>query len=244
MHERSAHHNLGLISLAAAVVIAAIVLGGGIRDIKRADDTVTATGSARRAIRSDYAIWRGSISTQHTSLQDAYGELKAYTERLRAFLEANRVADDAVTFRAVMNNEIQEWLPQGGSTGRILAYRLTQEFEIRSPQVDSIEALSRRAADLIAVGVPLAAAPPQFLFTGLGDLRVELLADATRDAKTRAEKIAEGAGAKVGPIRNARVGVFQITPPHSTDVSDYGYYDTSSIDKDVTAVVTLSFALN
>ena len=50
-------------------------------------------------------------------------------------------------------------------------------------------------------------------------------------------------GNKIGAIRSAKMGVFQITPVTSTDVSDWGVNDTTSLDKKVMAVVTVSFAI-
>ena len=41
-------------------------------------------------------------------------------------------------------------------------------------------------------------------------------------------------GGSLGGLRSVDVGVFQVTAPNSTEVSDYGVYDTSTLDKDVT----------
>jgi len=60
---------------------------------------------------------------------------------------------------------------------------------------------------------------------------------------SRAEQIATNSGCAIAEVRNARMGVLQITRPHSTEVSDSGLNDSSSIEKDVTAVVSLTFAL-
>jgi uncharacterized protein len=141
------------------------------------------------------------------------------------------------------NEQIAEILSSGQPSGRIAAYRLTQRFEVRSSHVDSLVALSRQADELITEGVPLTSSPLEFLFTRIADLRVEMLAEAAKDARIRAQKIAESSGSHIGPVRSARMGVFQVTPRNSTEVSDYGIYDTSSMEKDITAVVSLSFAL-
>jgi hypothetical protein len=85
--------------------------------------------------------------------------------------------------------------------------------------------------------------PPQYLYTQLSQLRVEMVAEATKDAQARAEAIAKSTGNTVGSIRSAKTGVFQITSRNSTDVSDYGIYDTSSLEKDITAVVSVQFGM-
>ncbi len=71
-----------------------------------------------------------------------------------------------------------------------------------------------------------------------------MLGEAAKDAKVRAEKIAASTGNSIGTVRSARMGVMQITAADSTEVSDAGISDTSSIDKDVTAVVNISFAVD
>ncbi len=70
-----------------------------------------------------------------------------------------------------------------------------------------------------------------------------MLGEAANDAKLRAEKIAAITGNKIGTVRSARMGVLQITSADSTEVSDSGINDTSTIDKDMTAVVNISFAV-
>jgi uncharacterized protein len=81
------------------------------------------------------------------------------------------------------------------------------------------------------------------VYTKLADLRPKLLADATKDALGRAKVLVDATGGKLGSLRDVNVGVFQITAPNSTEVSDYGVYDTTTLRKDVTAVVNVSFAL-
>jgi len=74
-------------------------------------------------------------------------------------------------------------------------------------------------------------------------LRPQLVAAALRDAKRRAEAVASAGDSTIGGLRTVDVGVFQVTSPNSTEVSDYGEYDTSTLRKDVTAVVNATFAL-
>ena len=71
-----------------------------------------------------------------------------------------------------------------------------------------------------------------------------MLGEAAKDAKVRAERVASSTGNSIGPVRSAKMGVLQITAADSTDVSDYGVYDTTTIEKDMTAVVNISFAVD
>jgi len=110
--------------------------------------------------------------------------------------------------------------------------------------VDAIEELIKKSDQLISEGVPFQGWGAQYLYTKLADLRIEMLGEAMKDATERARVMAESSDSKLGELRDAKMGVFQVTPRNSTDVSDYGYYDTSSKEKDITAVVKASYSLD
>lgn len=148
-----------------------------------------------------------------------------------------------LTAKPVETFAIPEVVDNGRETGRIVAYRLTQQFEVRSTNVQALTALSQKAADLMSEGVALSSQPPEYLYTKLADLRISLIEEATRDAKLRAEAIAKSTGNSIGSVRQARIGVFQITPRFSTEIADYGINDITAIEKDVQAVVHVTFAL-
>ncbi|CCJ33599.1 SIMPL domain-containing protein [Caloramator australicus] len=83
----------------------------------------------------------------------------------------------------------------------------------------------------------------QYYYTKIADLKVDMLGLATKDAMQRAEQIAKNTGIKIGKLKSAKMGVFQITAPYSTEVSDYGIFDTMSINKEITAVVNCEFEI-
>ncbi len=149
-----------------------------------------------------------------------------------------------ISMKPVSSEQIQEFNQNGYQTGRILGYRVNQNFEIRSTRVDAIEELIKKSDQLISEGVPFSGYGAQYLYTKLADLRIEMLGEAMKDALARAKVLAESSESKLGDLRDAKMGVFQVTPRNSTDVSDYGYYDTSSKEKDITAVVKASYSLD
>ena len=85
---------------------------------------------------------------------------------------------------------------------------------------------------------------PDFYFTGLEPLKLDLLEQASANARLRADRLATSTGSWVKGIVSASQGVFQITGPHSTETSGGGLYDTSTIDKKVRAVVTMKYKLD
>jgi uncharacterized protein len=234
----------GLAALGACMVLAALIGASAFKAAKRAGDQIEVTGSAKRSIRSDFAIWRVSSTSQAAVLQDAYRDLMANSARIRRFLTESGVADSLITARPVETEGVYRMTEGGMTTNELMAYRLTQRFEVRSTDVAGVTALSERVASLINEGLALQSTSPEYLYTKLNDVRTEMLAQATEDAMRRAEAIAESAGAGIGAVRSARQGVFQITPRNSTEVSDYGINDTSSLEKDITAVVRVTFAVD
>jgi hypothetical protein len=243
LQERFPQLFAGLSILSLSLVISSLIGATAVRDFQQAKDILLVTGSAKRAIRSDYIIVRLSISSQQPTAQQAYQELKNQIEQVKAYLQEQQVPDNAVTLSAINNYPIREITVNGQETGRILAYRFNQYVEIRSDEVDKYAELAQQASELINEGIDIVVEPPQYLYTQLSQLRIEMVAEATQDAKARAEAIARSTGNQVGTVRSAETGVFQITSRHSTDVSDYGIYDTSSLQKDITAVVSVKFSL-
>ncbi len=233
----------GLLALSGALVISSLVGATAIRNFKHANDVLVVTGSAKRPIRSDYMIWQFSVSSQRPTAQAAYQDLQRQSQRVQAYLKTQKVPEKAISLGAITTESIPAVDANGRDTGQILAYRLSQPFEIRSEEVDRYTQLSQQASELINEGINFVAQPPQYLYTQLSQVRVEMMAAATEDAKARATAIAKSTGDQVGPVRSAQAGVFQITPRNSTDVSDYGVYDTTSIDKDITAVLSITFSM-
>ena len=117
-------------------------------------------------------------------------------------------------------------------------------MEVRSTDVDKIAQVSREATELINQGILVESNAPEYYYTQLGNLKIEMLAEAAKDAKQRAIQIANSTGDRIGSVRSARMGVLQITPAGSNEVSDSGMNDTSSIDKEITAVVNIGFAVD
>lgn len=229
--------------LALGLMGAAWIAGSYAMGFANSRATITVTGSAKKTIRADLAVWRGSFNAQSPRIEDAYAELEASARRVRAYLVGKGFADSTLVFTQVQTQPLYARSPNGMETGQTQGYRLTQTVEVRSRDVGRMATLARESTELIRQGVRFESYPPEFLVTGLADLKVEMLAAATRDAKARAAEMAKNAGSKIGRLRSARMGVFQVTPTNSTMVTDYGINDTSSLDKDITSVVSVSFEI-
>lgn len=234
---------LGGLALAASIVIAALIGSAAVERLRRAGDEINVTGSSRRPITSDLALWRGNVEAQRATLPEASAELERATARVLRFIRDKGFADSLVQSSAINSFAIRESRVTGEESNRVIGYRLSQRITVTSTDIAAITALSRAAGALLTEGVPVSPEAPEYHFTRLADLRIEMLGDATEDARVRAQKIAERTGGKIGRIRSVRQGVFQITPRNSTEIADYGMNDVTAVEKDITAVVRVTFAL-
>ncbi len=227
--------------MAAGLVLSAYVVTAGLKDIKGPGNSLSVKGSAKQQITSDLVVWNGSFSTQSLSLSDAYTSLKDSEAKVKSYLKSQGIDEKDMVFSAINTSTNYVILPNGAYSSQIDSYRLFQSVEIKSTDIQKITDISRNSTDLINEGVEFQSNPPQYFYTKLADLKIDMIALATQDAKTRAEKMLGATGNKVGRLNSASVGVFQITPLYSNDTSDYGINDTSSIEKEITSVVTCEF---
>jgi len=241
--ERSASFT-GSLAIGLAIIIATMIGGWFFVKGKRGDQTITVTGSAKKQIRSDRVIWRSAISYQSPVLADAYRSLSDAVPKVKSYLQSKGIDDKQITVSSISSQTLHGRSSDGGETSEITGYSLRQELEVNSNEVDKIAKIAREATELINQGILIESMPPEYYYTQLGNLKIEMLGEAAKDAKTRAEQIANSTGSKIGSVRTARMGVLQITPSGSNDVSDSGMNDTTSIDKDITAVVNIGFAVD
>ncbi|MGQ0540718.1 MAG: SIMPL domain-containing protein [Blastocatellia bacterium] len=231
-------------AIAVGLVLSSLVLGWSYTSSKKGEDAITVTGSARKRIKSDLVVWNAGVSTQASQLSDAYKQIADYIPRIKKYLIDKGIPEQQITISSITTTTLKRTDQMGRETSEITGYSLKQQVSVTSNDVDKIAQVSREATELINQGILLESSSPSFYYTRLGDLKIEMLGEAARDAKTRADKIADSTSSSIGSIRSARMGVMQITAPESTEVSDYGVNDTSSIEKDVTAVVNISFAVD
>lgn len=237
----------GLTWIAVALILGISLIGStvivtdGVKAIKSARNTLDVKGSAKEQIKSDYAVWTGAFSANSPDLKTAYQELEDSAEQVKDFLIGKGFTEKDLIFSSVNTIPMNVILPNGMYSNAIESYRLMQTVEIRSNDVDKIAETSRIATELINLGVTFESYAPQYFYTQLADMKINMIELATKDAQSRAEAMLKTTGRKPGDLVSASVGVFQITPLYSNEISDYGINDTSSIDKEITAVVSCSF---
>ena len=132
---------------------------------------------------------------------------------------------------------------EGNRTNEIDVYIIRRSFDVSSTDIALIARIANDSSVLLREGIQFDSGAPQYFYTKLDDLKIAMLGEAARDARARAEQLVSGSGGKVGPLRSAQQGVFQITPLYSTDTSGYGVLDTSTVAKSIKAVVTMEYII-
>ena len=236
------------ITVIAASLIMALAVGGGLVKVgagfaARTDNGITVTGSAKTTATADNAVWTLNVALSSQLVADAVRKVGADVDAVTDYLTKGGIPADALTLGAVSSYANEEW-QNGNNTGRILSYRASRDITVRTKDVQLVYKLSQGIGSLLQSGVNVNNYGPQYYISTLSDLRPQLLEDAMQDAKTRAVAITKAVGGSVGAVQSVKSGVFQVTTPDSTMVSDGGAYDTSTIEKTVTSTVSVTFAVS
>jgi hypothetical protein len=207
------------------------------------EQTIRVKGVAREDVVADRASWSGTVEVRGATLQEAHKELVRDLGRLEELVQRLGFPASAIARSPVDSDSIARRDERGNATNEVEAWRLSQSIELESPQVEAVRALALAAAELLGEGIQISSPAPRFTVSNLDDRKLRLLTAATGNARERAETLVRGGGARVGALISASQGVFQVTPRGSTEVSDYGENDTSSVEKTMQAVVTLEYAV-
>lgn len=247
-NNKSKSNNLGLtilgISLAVAIVISVFFLSETMKAIKLSHQTIRIKGYAEKTIKSDYATWQGSYAVVGPNIISNYTLLEEYKNIVKNFLIKNGIPEKDIEFNAVYTTTQYRKNEKGYSTGEVSGYLISQTVSVESNNVDLINRLSKQSSELMKQGIIFKSYSPKYFYTKLNDLKIEMLGKATKDANERAKVLAKNSDSDVGQLRYASQGVFQITPKNSTDVSDYGQFDTTEIEKVIKAVVTIEYSIH
>jgi hypothetical protein len=231
---------LGLLSISAAFVLVAHTLSATVHDARHVHDTISVTGSAKEPITADLVNWSLAITAEGASTALAARRLRGESAVVRTFLRKAGVPAAAITLSVVTSDVVVIPLPHHRQRTR---YRVAQRLDVSTRQIDVVEAVATRLGELLERGIDVSAEPLRYLSNELTQAKLDALDAATQEAHRRAEILVHGLGGKLGGMRSSSLGVYQVTPRDSTDVSDYGINDTTSREKDVTAVVSASFAV-
>jgi hypothetical protein len=230
------------------IIITAFILTNAYRNRHSASNSISVTGLGSKDFVSDLIVWSGYFVKRSLVLKEAYAQLDKDRETIKTYLVGKGVKQENIVFSAVEIEKEYETVYEGPnyrSKSVFSGYRLSQTVTIESNEVDKIEDISRQVTELINTGVEFYSNAPQYYYTKLAELKIEMIAEATRDANERATKIAENARAKVGKLKDATMGVFQIVAQNSSEEYSWGgSFNTSSKRKSASITVRLEYEVD
>lgn len=221
---------LGL-SFIVGMAVAALLAGHTIRSVKRMDEYVTVKGLSEREVAADLAIWPIAFTIAENDLTQLQGQIQTARKTVYQFLTESGF--DAA--------EISNGLPQitdaqaasGGLDGSKRAFRYQANITVllRSAKVSKVKSAMETSDQLVQQGIALSGgdyqSKPQFLFTGLNQIKPDMIQEANRNARKAAERFAADSNSPVGAVRHAIQGPFEIND-----------LDSSSPDRKIVRVVT------
>ncbi len=226
--------------LALGLVVASFVGASAFYRVRALDNTLSVTGSAKQKVEADAAKWTLSISRSayETDVPRVQTQVASDMKQVVAFFRAAKIAEDKIVTNPVSVD--QEYGPDYNAPRR---YSIRQQVTVNSDDVRLIEKLAKEIGGLAQRGILVSAGSPEYFVTTLPDLRISLIGKAVIDAKARAEQIAQSTGQRVGALKSASGGVVQVLSPNSIEVSDYGSYDTQTIEKEVMVTTRAVFLI-
>ena len=219
------------------------VAATGMITSKMSRDVISVTGSYSQTVKSDKGSYEFEVEARGTSRADAYATLKKQNPIVVDYLKAQGFKDNEIEAKYVNGWNIYQTNYNGNSTEKIIGFQASQKYSVKSDDVEKIKKISTDINTLTEKGVNVSGYEPSYYYSKLSDLKVEMLEKASQDAKQRAQAMLKATRNSVGKIQSVQMGVFQITPEDSTNVSDSGISDTSSITKKVTSVANVTFRI-
>ncbi len=245
--EQNSKISFSFIFIAIALIISAFIVANAYKYKYNDKRRVLVTGKAEKDFVSDLIVWEGNYARVAMDLKQAYSQLKSDEVAIKSYLKNKGLADTEIIFSSVNINKI--FNPKYDNYGRMTSndfggYNLYQNVKVESKNIDLVEKISREITELIQSGIEFNSSAPAYYYTKMSELKIDLLAKASKDAKDRSESIAENAGSSLGNLKYANMGVFQITGQNSNEDFSYGgAFNTSSKNKTASITIRTEYAV-
>ncbi len=241
---RNSYTQRGMVAAAAVlglgIITAASIGAYAFYHVRALDNTLSVTGSATQNVKADAAKWSVSVtrSTYESSVASTQARVSADAQTVVNFFNLAHIPEDKILVSPVSVD--QDYNSDANAPRR---YSIHEQITVSSDDPQLVDRLSKDIGSLAGKGILVSANQPEYYVTTLPQIRVALIGQAVTDAKARAMQIASSTGQTVGALKSASSGVVQVMAPNSVDISDYGSYDTSTIDKQVMVTARAIFLL-
>ena len=201
--------------LAAGLFLAGSAIKQGIVQFKEMDRTVTAKGLSEKEVKADKATWPLKFKELGNNPAEIYDCIENDTRIVVEFLKKNGISDDEITQAPPIMVDQQANMSYSSEQVRY-RYKANCVVTVVSKNVDLVRKLVSKQAELMRQGVTIVGneydenASVSYEFTGLNNIKPEMIAEATKNARKTAERFAEDSESKLGKIRTADQGQFSI----------------------------------
>ena len=202
----------------AGLAVSGYLLGDGLRRAKSAERSISVRGVSERDVTADLATWTISFSQEGPELNSVNSRVEQQSAVVRQFFTAagfkpSEITDSGVSFNRTHTTD---------DKGKQVETRVTvsRSVELRTADVLKVRAAHGKLAGLLGDGVELDGSNLSYNFTGLNQLKPEMIAEATKRARASAEQFAHDSGSHVGQIRTASQGYFSVGPRDGADGAD------------------------
>jgi len=223
--------------LGLSIIIAALIFGFFFYQARSTRDYVQVVGAATKGFESDIVKWNVTFeeNTDLVNMREGYRNIQEKRDRLVNILSGKEILEEDININPITTQK--RW----DRNGEVVGYSLNQSLFIISSEVEQIEQLALNPNELLDQDIFFQVSSLEYFYSGIDNLKKDLLALATRNARERAEKILQESGHKPGKMIWSQAGVFQIIEPYSTEVQSYGMYNTSSRKKEIKITVHAQF---
>ena len=228
--------------LAAGISFAGWWVGDSLVESREPARYVTVKGLSEREVMADLGFWPIRFVATGATLDAARASLEASEDAVRKFLTDKGFTEEDIDVQNILVEDRAAGY-NAGSTPDEFRFVLTEDMLVTSDQVEALAEASKGVADLLKAGVVFSidsySAGASFIFTGINDLKGEMLKEATQRAREAAQQLATESGAKVGDIQTVNQGVFEILP----QVEIPNDRTEKQINKKVRVVTTITYFL-
>lgn len=197
------------IIFALAIIIASLLLKQGIVEFKTLDRSVAVKGLAEKEVMANTVIWPINYSLAGNDLTKLIDELEAKNQAVRAFLALHGFSDEEIS---VSPPNVADKLaqPYAQLEKGQMRYFVMSSITVYSHEPEKVRHALTKVTQLAKQGIAISSdrydAKVQYIFTGLNDIKPEMIQQATEKAREVAEKFATDSKSTLGKIKSARQG--------------------------------------
>lgn len=200
--------------LAVAIVVFGTFVKNSLDRFTDKERVVTVKGLSEREVPADKVIWPLIYKELGNDPADIYQCIEKKNATVMDFLKKHGLTDNEIS---VNPPQVKDRFADSWSQENILnRYVASSVIIVNSTQVDLVRNIMQKQAELMKIGIALISEDygnnmVKYEFTGLNEIKPEMVEESTKNARATAEKFAKDSDSELGKIRRATQGQFSIT---------------------------------